>query len=338
MESPLGLVLSSRTPELFRWRHLCGTLEVFEGASTPRGDSPCGITLDQAAPVLTRHSERGYKWIADTNVKLLEVLLVPLYIDGPEPLGTLWVVSDVECHFDSGDARIATELAAFVGIALKMKRNEERLRRSLDTQELLTSEMSHRLKNVFALTQSMLRLGVKGAQDKHDLAETFSSRLRALASAHALVLPGLADNDTKSSDFGALLEAVLRPHQLANHLAGRVTLSGPGFDCDQRAVSSIALIIHELATNAAKYGSLKTDLGSVDLKWECDDNLLTLRWHELGGAPTAPPEQTGFGGRLVQGTVGQLKGSIDYDWRPDGVIIDISIPVASLATAAPLRR
>jgi GAF domain-containing protein len=219
----------------FRWRNLCGTLSAFEGACTPRDDSPCGITLNENRPVLTRYSERGYQWIADTGVILPEVLLVPLFIDGPEPLGTLWVVSDEEGHFDSGDARVATELATFVGIALKMKRNEERLRSALEAQALLTREMSHRLKNVFAITQSILHLGAKGARDKNELSAVLSARLHALASAHALVLPVLADGSDHTLDLASVFDAILEPHQTTRGGDARFVLYGPTFECDQRA-------------------------------------------------------------------------------------------------------
>jgi two-component sensor histidine kinase len=330
-------ILEPEAPKIFRWRYLCGTLKVFEGACTPRDDSPCGITLDQAAPVLTRYSERAYQWIAETKVILPEVLLVPLFIDGPEPLGTLWVVSDAECHFDSGDARVATELATFVGIALKMKRNEERMRAALKAQELLTLEMSHRLKNVFAVTQSIVHLSVKGAQDKEDMAKLLLGRLSALASANALVLPGLADEGDRPLDLASLLQAIVQPHQ--NTLGGNVrfVLQGPPFECEQRAVSSIALIIHELATNSVKYGALKKDLGRVDLSWKCNDALLVLSWRETGTPPVSAPAHTGFGSKLVEAAVRQLNGTIEYNWEPSGVSVEVRCPAIDIGKLARLQ-
>lgn len=141
----LSLLEPEPSPGVFYWRHLCGTLAKFEGARTPRDDSPCGITLDERTPVLTRYSERLYKWIADKNVVLPEVLLVPLFLGGPEPLGTLWIVSDTEGHFDSGHARLTAELANFVGIALRLQRNKGRARAAIKAQENL--ETHHRATN-----------------------------------------------------------------------------------------------------------------------------------------------------------------------------------------------
>lgn len=316
-------LLEPEAPQTFRWRNLCGTLSAFEGACTPRDDSPCGITLDESGPVLTRYSERGYKWIADTGVILPEVLLVPLFIDGPEPLGTLWVVSDEEGHFDSGDARVATELATFVGVALKMKRNEERLRLALEAQALLTQEMSYRLKNVFAVTQSIVRLGAKGARDKDEMAAALSARLQALASAHALVVPVLADDREHPLDLASMLDAILKPHQTTRGGGAGIVLHGPSFECDQRAVSSIAVVVHELATNAVKYGALNTDMGSVDLSWCRREGDLVLNWRELGANSVTKPARIGFGSKLVEGAVSQLRGTIEYDWRPEGLSVAI---------------
>jgi two-component sensor histidine kinase len=262
---------------------------------------------------------------------------VPLFIDGPEPLGTLWVVSDEEGHFDSGDARVATELATFVGIALKMKRNEERLRSALEAQALLTQEMSHRLKNVFAVTQSILHLGAKGARDKSEMAAALSARLHALASAHALVLPVLADGSDHPLDLVSVLNAILEPHQITRGGDTRFVLHGPSFECDQRAVSSIALVIHELATNAVKYGALKTDTGSVDLGWHSREGLLILNWQESGAKLVVEPAHIGFGSKLVGAAVSQLRGTIEYHWLPGGLSVVIQWPESEVGKFVELQ-
>jgi two-component sensor histidine kinase len=330
-------LLEPEAPKTFRWRNLCGTLSAFEGASTPRDDSPCGITLDKNGPVLTRYSERGYQWIADTGVILPEVLLVPLFIDGPEPLGTLWVVSDDEGHFNSEDARVATELATFVGIALKIKRNEERLRSALEAQALLTREMSHRLKNVLAVTQSIVRLGAKGARDKNEMATVLAARLNALASAHALVLPVLADGRDHPLDLASVLDAILEPHQITRGGDTRFVLHGPSFECDQRAVSSIALVIHELATNAVKYGALKNDIGRVELSWQSREGFLILNWQESGADAVIEPANTGFGSKLVEAAVSQLQGTIERYWRSEGLSVVMQWPESAVGKFVELQ-
>ncbi len=155
-------------PGVFRWQYLRGVLARFNGATTPRDSSPCGITLDRNAPVLSLHPERVYGWIADANIVVPEVLLVPLYLGGKIPLGTLWIVSDREGHFDSGHARALTELAAFVGIALRMVRTEHRLNQALEAQDraaeatLRNSEEQFRLLVQGVTDYSIYMLGLDG--------------------------------------------------------------------------------------------------------------------------------------------------------------------------------
>jgi two-component sensor histidine kinase len=325
----LSLYEQSPQPGVFRWSHLCGTLAAFEGATTPRHYSPCGITLDQAAPVLTRHSELAYSWISDENIVLPEVLLVPLYIGGSEPLGTLWVVSNVDGHFTREHARVASELATFVGIALHVQRSEARLRQALEAQETLTHEMNHRVKNLFALTDAMIRQSVKGSDTKEDMADALSSRLNALASAHSLVLRN-ASATIEAIDLKELVAAVVKPHDHAPASGKpRIEIGGPPLSCDERNANSIALVFNELATNAVKYGSLGGAQGSVDVTWTVEDDAAHFLWTEHGGPPVEPPARTGFGSKLVELTVvRQLAGSLNYDWRATGLVASVSLPLS----------
>jgi hypothetical protein len=112
----LSLLEPAPAPGVFRWTFLRGTLSAFEGATTPRNFSPCGITLDRNAPVLSLHPERVYDWIVEAKVTAPEVLLVPLHLGGGEPFGTLWVVAD-EGHFTRDHSTILTELARCVAVA-----------------------------------------------------------------------------------------------------------------------------------------------------------------------------------------------------------------------------
>src|SRR5215213_9712903 len=125
--------------------------------------------------------------LVEADVSLPECLLVPLYIGEDEPLGTLWIVSEEIGHFNSGHAVALEELAGFTGIALQMIQSEERLKSALDRQETLTREMGHRVKNVFAITDGMLRISARAASTKEELVKSLSARLHALAGANALV-------------------------------------------------------------------------------------------------------------------------------------------------------
>jgi hypothetical protein len=116
-----GLSLWEREPApgVFRWHFLRGTLARFNGATTPRNFSPCGVTLDRNRPTLTRRPGRFYSWIAEAGVEAPEVLLVPLYARGAEPFGTLWLVAAEEDYFDADHARLLGELGECVGLGVQ---------------------------------------------------------------------------------------------------------------------------------------------------------------------------------------------------------------------------
>jgi hypothetical protein len=213
----LSLLEGAPAPGVFRWRYLQGRLSEFEGRTAPRHFSPCGVTLERNSPVLALRPERYYEWIAETNVDIPEVLLVPLYRCGNEPMGTLWIVGGAEGHFNQEHARIAAELASFVGIAIKMLQTEHRLQSSLDEQAVLAKEMSHRVKNLFAISEGLVRLTARAASTKEELAEMLLGRFHALASAHALVRRNFGKDGSSPavSDLAQLLHAVAKPHEHA---------------------------------------------------------------------------------------------------------------------------
>ena len=332
-------ILEDATPAIFRWQFLRGSLAAFEGATTPRNYSPCGMTLDADAPVLARHPERYYSWIADAGITVPEVLLVPLR-RGDELIATLWVVSDEIGHFNRGHADALTDLAGFVSTALQVFQTEKRLKEALAEQEALAREMSHRVKNLFSIVEGMVLLTAKRARTKDELAEALSGRIRALSRAHGLVRRSFTEGKPvgMEAELKPLLRAILHPHEPALSVPGslqpsRVSLAGPEIRLGAHALNNIALIFHELVTNAAKYGALHDDLGSVKIEWAVADKELALRWAELGGKEIAgPPQSFGFGTQLVTRTVRDaFAGSVSHDWKRDGLEITLRLPLDSLA-------
>jgi two-component sensor histidine kinase len=332
----LSLYEAEPKPGVFRWHHLRGTLAPFEGATTPRGFSPCGITLDRNAPVLAVHAERYYDWIAAAKIEVPEVLLVPLRADQGALLGTLWIVADRVGHFDSGHARAMTELASFITLAIRIGNAEARLQRALAEQQVLSNEMSHRLKNLIAIADGMVWMTASGAETPDDMAATLSGRLQALARANALVRRGALPAPGPSADTTDLqevLQTVLRPHDEARPgRPSRFTLSGPPVRCDDRSVNGIAMIFHELATNALKYGALSQPAGRVEIDWVTLPEAVGLRWCETGGPRVeAPPDTEGFGSALMRETVeSQFAGTFERDWREDGLVVTMTLTLEAL--------
>jgi two-component sensor histidine kinase len=327
----LSLYEEDPAPGVFRWRYLRGLLAPFENATTPRNFSPCGITLDSNGPVLSLHPERVYDWISDADIVLPEVLLVPLYLGGKQPLGTLWIVSEREGHFDSGHARVMTELAAFVGIALRMLNSETNLKTALEEQETLTREMSHRVKNLFTVTAGMVRFSEKSASTPAEMSQILIGRLQALAEANAMVRRSFSERTTPATaNLADLAGKIMRPH--APRDRQHFVAQGPDIQLGEHATNGLALVLHELATNAVKYGALKLEDGTVELSWRKSGEHIVLEWRERGGPPiVTPPKSSGFGTRLTQSTVsGQFAGELAYDWKPEGLAVTMKLRAATL--------
>lgn len=332
----LSLYEKEPAPGVFRWRYLRGTLAQFEDATTPRDFSPCGVTLDQQTPVLSRHPERFYDWISDAGIVVPEVLLVPLYLGGEEPLGTLWIVAEKEQHFDRGHARIATELAAFVGIALRLAGSEKQLQAALKEQETITSEMNHRIKNLFTIAQALVRATVNTTQSKEEMAETLNGRFQALAGAHGLVRRSFMTEaqNHRTTDLAELLRTIFKPHE--KHRAtdkNRFSITGPAIACGEQTSTGIALVFHELTTNAAKYGALHNAQGQIDLRWDEADGDVEFHWIERGGPEIGcVPAMDGFGSKLLRDTVSrQFGGSLDHNWSAGGLNVRIRVPMKIFA-------
>jgi two-component sensor histidine kinase len=315
------------SPGVFRWRYLHGGLAPFENATTPRDDSPCGVTLDRRAPVLARHPEEAYSWIAEFDLVIPEVLLVPIYVGTERAFGTLWIVADEAEHFRQEDARLSVDLAEFIGTALRMLEAEAELREALREQELMAREMSHRVKNVFALVQSMVRLSAKGTDSAEVLAEALSGRLIAMAAAHGLVRREQVSGELVTLD--SIFAAILKPYAAKGSAESRrITLVGPSVQCGETAASGLALILHELATNAAKYGALASEEGQLEIEWKLKEESLQVMWRETGCALVGEqPPSIGFGTNLIDRTTKvQFGGTFERLWLAEGVACTISVP------------
>jgi two-component sensor histidine kinase len=309
----------------FRWLGLRGVLSVFEGETTPRNFSPCGVCLDQSRTILMERPERVYDWIANAKISTPEVLLVPLMMKDIGPLGTLWIVAREGQEFDAGHARVMSELAGFTGRALRMVLADDRLKKALEVQETLAREMSHRVKNLFSIVESMIWMSARNSHTKEELVASLSGRVRALATANALVRRTFSDAALEEKvEIGDVIGAVLRPYR-------EPVLSGPSVPLGERAVNNVALVFHELATNAAKYGALAVDGGRVAVDWQTDDAMIALTWRETGGPTITAPTRKGFGSALVERTIAGHGGTVAYDWSSLGLVARIRLPLEAIS-------
>ncbi|MDB5430346.1 MAG: sensor histidine kinase [Caulobacter sp.] len=210
----------------------------------------------------------------------------------------------------------------YVGIAMDMTD----IRAAEARQQLMINELNHRVKNTLATVQSLAEQTARLAPTKEEFKDKFLARLMALNAAHNRL--------TQSSwDWTSLAE--LAGDQLALHGAGaRLTASGPPLRLPPRAALSISLALHELATNAVKYGALQGETGRVSLTWsvrpgeggESGDPIIDLEWREDGGPSVVAPTSKGFGSRLLETLGRNLGGQARLDYRPQGLRWTASFP------------
>jgi PAS domain S-box-containing protein len=220
--------------------------------------------------------------------------------------------------------------------ASKIARDISERKHARQQRELLLREMSHRVKNLFAVAGGLVAMSARHAATPQDLSSAVRDRLSALAQAHELARPGPTDTGepTEKTTLHGLIGAILAPYAGEPSAEGeRFVLAGRDFRIGGSAVADMALVLHELATNAAKYGALTASAGTVRIDTNVEGDELVLEWTESGGALiTAVPDNEGFGNMLLHRVVvGRFGGQIARDWRPEGLAVRLSLPVARLA-------
>ena len=208
------------------------------------------------------------------------------------------------------------------------------LKRSDQAKELLSQELSHRIKNIFAVVSALIALSARQHPEAKTFAGAVRTRINALARAHEFVRPHTETSKPTvgSMTLHAFLTDLFKPYSDATG-AARVFLSGDDATFDDQAATSVALLFHELATNAAKYGALSVEGGAVTLETRGDADRFVLTWTESGGPPiAAPPSRSGFGSSLATLSVeGQLGGRLERNWRRDGLQVIADLPATALS-------
>jgi two-component sensor histidine kinase len=197
-----------------------------------------------------------------------------------------------------------------------------------EQHELLTRELSHRIKNIFAVLSGLITLSLRRKPELRDYGTALQQRILALGRAHDFVRPhsDFSRSYISHNSLLGMLQSLLAPYQ--SEPGERVRVNGRDVRIDDRSATPLALFFHELATNAAKYGALSAPDGLVEIGIDVADDVgTTLTWHECGGPPVAPPVERGFGSTLIEMSITrQLGGTLDYDWRDDGLRVKALIP------------
>jgi two-component sensor histidine kinase len=191
------------------------------------------------------------------------------------------------------------------------------LKEAEELQRLLVNELNHRVKNSLATVQSIASQTLRGTTNLQAAREAIDARIGLLARAHDL----LTDRSWSGADFGSVVARALAPFAVA-----RLEVSGPALDVSPRHALALSMALHELATNAAKYGALSNAGGRVQVRWTIDGERLRLTWCESGGPAVSPPQRRGFGSRLLEdGLARELSGRTRLDYAPQGVRCEIDV-------------
>lgn len=198
----------------------------------------------------------------------------------------------------------------------------QQLAEAHEQSELLARELNHRVKNLFAVVLAIVRMSGKNDPRAKDVIESIAQRIHALLTAHEVTQGTLGE---QTADLRKLVETTLAPHQWSEVV---LELQGPSVSLPAKKVTPLGLVLHELATNAVKYGAWSQG-GKIDVSWRSEGPEIMLRWieHCPQGCPTAGHK--GFGTQLIDSAARQLQGRIERDFTPDGVHVTIAFPAVT---------
>jgi two-component sensor histidine kinase len=222
------------------------------------------------------------------------------------------------------DADIADRLMFGVFLDVTQRKQAE------EANELLAGEMSHRVKNLLHIATALTQITKRSAATKEDMAHELTDRLMALGRAQELVRP-VPGQKKGAALLGDLISILLAPYDEKGATV-RIRVSVPKMNVGETSSTALALVIHELATNSAKYGALSLASGTLDVSCNANDDEVVVTWTERGGPPIAAPARLeGFGSKLVHRSMStQLSGAIAFDWSEEGVVVTLRMSKARL--------
>jgi two-component sensor histidine kinase len=230
-----------------------------------------------------------------------------------------------ETYLDFSYAPIRAVDGAITGVFVQGMDRTESVR-AQRRQQLLIDELNHRVKNTLATVQSIASQTLRATSDPQAAREAFEARIVALSKAHNM----LSERKWDDTEIGRIIQ-----QELSAYEGTRIRLDGPVLVINAKATIALALVIHELATNAAKHGAIGRSEGRLSVTWrEDDEGALVIDWNETGVAPLTAPQSRGFGSRMLERVVaGELGGRLASGFEPDGFSATLVIPAAGYRTA-----
>lgn len=255
-------------------------------------------------------------------LQCISVIVVSLVKEG-QLRAALYVHNKVPRRWTQAEIDLSRDVAERTWAAVERARSDVRRR-------LLINELNHRVKNTLATVQSIAAQSFKAGEPKI-ARETFEARLFALSKTH----DALTRENWEGVDLRDIAEEAMAPYR--RDQIERFTIEGPALQLSPRVALPLAMALHELSTNAVKYGAFSLDGGKVSIAWELaqseDEPRLILNWQEIGGPLVEPPKHKGFGSRLIErGLSRELAGEVALDYRPTGLVCTISLPLPAPQT------
>lgn len=199
-----------------------------------------------------------------------------------------------------------------------------------EDRELITREMHHRIKNLLTLSSALASIASRSTETKAAMHADLNRRLRGLAAAHDLIFSAFHDQQ-RAVNLDELLRVLLNAYSTDGSRTENVSITAPAVLIGERSITSIAMLVHELATNSAKYGALSADTGRLVLVCHEEEDELELVWNESGGpAPVGTDQHTGFGSLMTDRVIQQVNGSIMRNWTDEGLIVTLRMSKALL--------
>jgi len=214
--------------------------------------------------------------------------------------------------------------------ASKIARDIGDRRRAAEAQGMLLRELNHRVKNAYTIANSLINLSAGSVQTPQELASAVSGRLAALAQAHSLSAAVLPEGAAQPSGgtLQEIISVILAPFGgKRKDGSERIVIAGEDRRMDGSLTTQLALLFHELAINAAKYGSLSIENGQVNVKLTAEPGQIIILWRESGGPPVTEPESEGFGSKLLRTAAHQL-GEVSRSWKREGLVVKIVVKIA----------
>jgi two-component sensor histidine kinase len=299
---------------------------------TPLTHSFCQHVVSRAAPLVIEDATLDPLVCDNLAIPELNVrayLGVPLLSEDGHVLGSLCAIDSAPHRWTAREQDILEDFAKLVEEQITLRERVAEMARFDAQRALIQGELAHRIKNIFSVISSLLIVSSRTETDLDGFVRSVTGRIQALSKANDFIINVKPDGDGFTGGLSGLIDALLAPFKRNDR---QVIVSCPTVSVGEKAASALALVIHELATNAAKYGALSTVDGYIDLTCRCDSDTFQMVWREVGGPLlTHEPSRKGFGTRMVARTVeAQLMGKIERNFLADGLVVTLDMPTSML--------